>query len=174
MNLQMSEEILSAVKQYRLPRYNELPNVGLYLKQAARYINEYLAPFPDMTITESMISNYVKKQLVSNPKKKQYDREQLAYLLFIAVSKSVLSLDHIKELLELQKNTYPCEVAYNYFCSEFENMLQYVFGIKAEMESVGKDSGDAKLLFRNIIVTVAHKIYLEQCFYALEDKGSPA
>ena len=48
-----------------------------------------------------MISNYVKKKLVSNPVKKQYSREQIAYLLFIAVAKSALSMDEIKLVLEM-------------------------------------------------------------------------
>lgn len=167
MDLQINQDILSLIAKYRLPRYHEIPNVGLYLNQVARFINEYLEPFSDMTITESMISNYVKMHIISNPVKKQYDREQIAYLLVIAISKSVLSLDNISKLLKVQKQTYTCEVAYDYFCDEFENVLQYVFGIKKEMDSIGNDSTQAKLLFKNIIVTVAHKTYLEQCFCSL-------
>ena len=167
MELQLNEEILEAVKDYRLPRYHEIPDVGLYLNQVAKYINGYLEPFSDMSITESMISNYVKKRLVSNPQRKQYNREQLAYLIVIAVAKSILSLENVGQLLELQKQTYSCEVAYDYFCDEFENVLQYVFGLRETMEQVGEDQNDAKFLFRNIIITVAHKIYLDQCFLAL-------
>lgn len=168
MNLQISQSTMEAIKQYRLPRYNEIPNVGLYLNQVARYINEYLAPISDTAITESMISNYVKMHIIDSPSKKQYDREQLAYLLVIAISKSVVSLDNLAKLFDIQKQKYTCEVAYDYFCDEFENVLQYVFGMKEKMEWIGTETNEAKLLFRNIIITVAHKIYLEQCFCSLE------
>lgn len=170
MNLQINESTLEAIGSYHLPRYQEIPNVGLYLNQVARYINEYLAPFSDMTITESMISNYVKMHMITNPVKKQYDREQMAYLIVIAISKSVVSLENIAKLLELQKETYTCAVAYDYFCDEFENVLQYVFGLKDSMENIGNETNQAKILFRNIIVTVAHKIYLEQSFCTLVEK----
>lgn len=167
MELRVNEETLEAIRICHLPRYHEIPDVGLYLNQVAKYINGYLTPFCDMSITESMISNYVKKRLVSNPEKKQYNREQLAYLIVIAVAKSILSLENVRQLLELRKQTYSCETAYNYFCGEFENVLQYVFGIRETMEQVGEEQSDAKFLFRNIIITVAHKIYLDQCFLAL-------
>lgn len=168
MDIQLEREVLEEIRNYHLPRYSEIPNVGLYLNQVAKFINEYLAPFCDMNITESMISNYVKKHLVSNPKKKQYDREQLAYLIFIAFAKSILSLNNIQALLKLQKETYESGVAYEYFCCEFENVLQYVFGLKDNMDDIGNDDSDAKFLFRNVIITLVHKIYLDHCFRAIE------
>lgn len=170
MEIQLNQQVLDAIHSYRLPRYQEIPDVGLYLNQAAKYINTYLQPFYDMNITESMISNYVKKHLIANPEKKQYSREQLACLLFIAVAKSVLPLNHIHLLLDIQKQTYESHVAYDYFCSEFENILQYVFGLKAAAEPVSQDTNDAKFLFRNIIVTAAHKIYLDHCFHMIESR----
>lgn len=170
MDLQVNAQILEAVRTYRLPRYHEIPDVGLYLNQVAKYINDYMEPFTDMDITESMISNYVKKRLISSPVKKQYNREQIANLLVIAVVKSILSLENVKSLLELQKQTYPGDTAYNYFCEEFENILQYVFGIREEMGQTGAENSDAKQLFRNIIITVSHKVYLDQCFRELQGK----
>lgn len=167
MEIQIDQKVLQDIEGYRLPRYMEIPNVGLYLNQAARFINEYLEPFCDMNITESMISNYVKKHLVAHPEKKQYNRDQLAYLLFIAVAKSVLSLDNIQCLLTLQKQTYDSKTAYDYFCCEFENILQYVFGLKESMDKIGNDTNDMKLLFHNVINTVVHKIYLDHCFHAI-------
>lgn len=150
--------------EYHLPRYTEIPNVGLYLNQVAKFINEYLAIFEDMTITESMISNYVKKHLISNPTKKQYSREQIAYLLFVALAKSVLSLSQIQMLFDIQKEQYSSSVAYDYFCMEFENVLQYVFGVKEKMEEIGTEASSAKILLRNTIITVVRKIYLDYSF----------
>ena len=79
--------IAASVRDFCLPRYNEIPNVGLYLEQTTKYICEYLAPLGEFSLTSSMISNYVKKGLIANPVKKQYSREQIAYLFFIAVAK---------------------------------------------------------------------------------------
>lgn len=38
------QEFLEAVQEFRLPRFSEIPNVGLYLEQASKYISEYLSP----------------------------------------------------------------------------------------------------------------------------------
>ena len=166
MNEMTKEMITAPIRDFHFPKYDEIPNVGLYLEQITKYINEYLAPFEDLTITASMISNYVKKGLIANPVKKQYYREQIAYLFFIAAAKSVLSLDNIALFLEMQKSTYSAQKAYDYFCLEFENVLPYVFGLKESLDTIGVDNTDEKIMLRNTIITVAHKIYLEKCFHA--------
>jgi len=159
--------ISQSVQDFHLPRYNQIPNVGLYLDQVTKYICEYLAPLQENAITGSMISNYVKKGLLSNPVKKQYSRDQIAYLMFIALAKSVLSLDNLTLFIRLQQRTYSTERAYEYLCSEFENILQYIFGLKQDIDTVGIDSTDEKFMLRATIITIAHKIYLEKCFAAM-------
>ena len=84
----------------RLPYYTDIPDVGLLLDQTARLINGYLEPLDDISITNSMISNYVKHQIIARPVKKLYYREQIASLIFIAIAKTVLSLEDISSLLE--------------------------------------------------------------------------
>ena len=148
-----------------------LYGVGLYLEQTVKYINECLAPLTEEAITTSMVSNYVKRDLVDNPLKKQYSREQIAYLIFIAVVKNVLSMDEIRLIITIQKDTYSSEVAYNYFCSEMENILAYIFGQTLELDSVGNDNTDEKIMLRNIIITAALKIYLGKLFSGLQSKN---
>ena len=134
MKQETKERVASSVANFRLPRYEEIPNVGLYLEQTTKYISEYLAPLGDYGLTNSMISNYVKKGLVANPVKKQYDREQIAYLFFIAVAKTVLSLDALTGFIQLQKRTYPLDVAYDFFCRQFEGLLKFSFELTDAME----------------------------------------
>lgn len=167
MKQETKQQISRSVQDFRLPRYHEIPNVGLYLEQATKLICEYLAPLQENAITGSMISNYVKKGLVSNPVRKLYNRDQIAYLLFIALAKNVLSLDNLTLFIRLQQQTYATERAYNYLCAEFENILQHVFGLKEDIDTVGVDSTDEKFMLRATIITIAHKIYLEKCFAAM-------
>lgn len=160
---EIQENIGRSIEGFRLPKYSEIPDVGLFLEQTTKYICQCLAPL-GVTITGSMISNYVKMKLIASPVKKQYSREQIAYLLFIAVGKSVLSLENIQILFQLQKRTYSTQRAYEYFCEEFENVLFLVFGLKQESDVVGEDISQLKQMLRNTIITVCHKIYLEKCF----------
>lgn len=164
MRKEVKEEIVASIQDFRLPRYQEIPDVGLYLEQVAIYISERLAPLENITLTGSMISNYVKKGLLKSPVKKQYDRDQVAYLFFIAIAKSVISMEDIRLLFELQKKAYEPQRAYDYFCMEFENILQHVFGIKEQLDVIGVDDTDEKEMLRNTIITVAHKVYLDKYF----------
>ena len=94
-----SEQKLAAaesIRNFRLPRYREIPDVGLYLEQTNKYLAAFLEPVLPGSLTPSMISNYVKKGLIDSPAKKQYGREQIAYLFFIAMAKNVLSLDALR------------------------------------------------------------------------------
>ncbi|MBQ5328204.1 MAG: DUF1836 domain-containing protein [Oscillospiraceae bacterium] len=164
------EEIQNLIKDFSLPRYNDIPNVGLYLEQVVKYISEYLEPLGSFSLTGSMVSNYVKKGLVENPVKKQYDREQIAYLFFIAVAKNMLSMEDIRLLFEMQHKTYEPKRAYDYFCSEFENVLEYVFGVKENLDNVGTDSNDTKTMLRNTIIAVAYKVYLDKYLSSLHSE----
>ncbi len=78
------------IQRFRLPRYREIPDVGLYLDQTVKYINGFLMVLGDMEITASMVSNYVKKGYISNPVRKQYSARQIAQLFFIAIAKTVI------------------------------------------------------------------------------------
>ena len=97
--------MIAQISEFRMPRYREIPDVGLYLDQTVKYMNRYLAPLGCMEITTSMVSNYVKKGYIVSPVRKQYSAEQIAYLLFIAVAKSALSMENITRLFQMQRKT---------------------------------------------------------------------
>ncbi|MBQ8535858.1 MAG: DUF1836 domain-containing protein [Clostridia bacterium] len=166
MNQGINEKISASIQTFNLPDYQSIPDVGLYLEQTVRYISDCLSPLSSISITGSMVANYVKKDLIDNPVKKQYSREQIAYLIFIAVAKTVLSLEDIQLLIKLQKKTYTAQRAYEYFAREFINILYFVFGLKETLDEIGVDNTDEKTMLRNTIITVAHKIHLDKCFEA--------
>lgn len=161
------QKVSQTVKDFHFPRYNEIPNVGLYLEQATKYVCEYLAPLGEYTLTPSMISNYVKKGLIANPVKKQYGREQIAYLFFIAIAKSVLSLDALTGFIKIQQSSYTLPKAYDYFCEQFEELLRFTFELQDTMEVVGEDNTDEKRLLFTCIVAAVQKVYLEKCLEAI-------
>ena len=166
----LGERVSAKIINFKLPEYEQIPDVGLYLEQTVRFIEEYLAPLPNLSITGSMVANYVKKGLIVNPVKKLYDREQIAWLIFIAVAKSVLALDDIRLLMELGKKRYTPQKAYEYFVQEFTNVLHYVFGLKENLDSIGEENTDEKAMLRNTIFTVALKSYLDGCFAVLHEE----
>ena len=106
-----------------LPRYKDIPDIGLLLEQTVRLVNGYVEPLGVSGLTSSMVSNYVKHDIIDRPRRKQYGRDQLAYLTFIAVAKMVLPLDDIQVILEKQRERCSVELAYDCFCEELECAL---------------------------------------------------
>ena len=170
MKLKTKQKIADSLRDFRLPRYQEIPDTGLYLEQVAKYISSYLSVLEEGSLTPSMISNYVKKDLVANPVKKRYGREQIAYLIFIAIAKNVLSLDGLINFIAVQKRTYALQKAYDYFCEQFENTLLFTAEAKDTLDIVGEDSTDEKRLLFSCIVAVTQKIYLERCLEAISQE----
>ena len=173
MKLKTKQKIADSLRNFHLPRYEELPDVGLYLEQTAKYISEFLSPLEEGSLTPSMVSNYVKKGLIRNPVKKQYGREQIAYLFFIALTKNVLSLDGLINFIALQKRTYSLQKAYDYFCEQFENTLLFTAEVKDTLDIAGEDTTDEKRLLFSCIVAVTQKIYLERCLEAISREEAP-
>ena len=160
MDKEMKRRMAESVRGLRLPRYAEIPTVGLYLEQTIKYINSYLAPLGCLELTGSMVSNYVKKGLIPAPVKKQYFPEQISYLFFVALAKNLTSMENIDLLISVQRATYTLPVAYDYMCGELENMLFYFFGLKDRPEEVGETDSDEKNLLRGLIMSAANVIYL--------------
>lgn len=153
------------VQEFHLPRYSEIPNVGLYLEQVAKYVNGYLSLLGCMELTTSMISNYVKKGIVSNPIKKLYYTEQIAYLFFIAIAKSVLSIENTHIIIKMQKEVYDSETAYDYFCDEWERMLKAVFDMEYEEPiDAAEKNHKVKSMLRSVLFAAAHMVYLNDQF----------
>ena len=164
-DMDMPKEVNSMIENiegFRLPRYEQIPNVGLYLEQVVRYVNAHLAPLGESELTSSMVSNYVKQGLIPSPIKKAYTAEHLARLLFIAVVKPVVQLEGLRLMFGIQEDNYPLQTAYDYFCDEFENMLGAAFGIAPARDGIGKTQSDAKDLLRNTILATVNKVYLDR------------
>ena len=152
-----------------LPPYREIPDVGLYLNQVVKYLTDCVGGCPGISITDSMVSNYVKQKLVPNPVRKEYSRDHLVLLLFIAIVKNVLSLEDIRLLLALRREKYTVEEGYNLFRARMQAVLPAVFEGKELPKSSASDDF-ALTLFDSVIITAARKIYLDYCFYKLSGK----
>ncbi len=154
------------IQDFHFPAYNEIPDVGLYLKQVVRYLNDTLNPYFDIAITDTMISNYVKLHLVPGAVKKLYYRDHIALFLFIILSKSMVSLDHIQTLLKLQQEQYETKDAYIRFVTAFEKILRNIYG--AEKEPLSEPEDSYQKLVKNVIIGIVQKYYIETCFRELD------
>lgn len=155
------------IRTFRLPKYEQLPDMGLYLEQVTAYLNSQLAPLGCIEITGSMIRNYVKKGLIANPVKKRYYADHIAHLFAICLLKYVMSLENIHALFVRQRQVYSIQVAYDYLGEEMENTLWVQFGLKAALAEIGITSSIEKQMLRSAIIALSNIIYLNGCFRLL-------
>lgn len=166
MNDQIRQELTEAIRGFRLPRYRELPDIGLHLEQVTRYVGRYVPG----QVTPSMVSNYVKQKTIPGPSKKSYGPDSIAYLIFVSFVKNVVSMEDIRLLIDIQQDSYSLAVAYDYFCDELENLLQFVCGLKEAPDRVGRDHSPQKELLRTALLSISYKIYLDHYLRLLHEE----
>ena len=164
---QIDQEIITKI---HIPRWNELPEIDLYLDQVVNYLEKHLGQYnvneEDKIITKTMINNYVKLGIMPAPEKKKYSREHIAYLIVICVLKQVYSINDIGKLISLTIQYFELSKAYNRFCANLEISVKNVFSRK-EFPNVERMTEEQYLL-KNVVQSFADKLYVELKFFNSE------
>jgi len=162
----MSTIDLELIMKMHIPRWNELPEIDLYLDQVVNYLEKYLGQYnvnkEDKIITKTMINNYVKQGIMPAPEKKKYSKSHVAYLIVICVLKQVYSISDIGKLISLTIQYFELSKAYNRFCANLEVSVKNVF-VRKEFPNVEKMTEEQYLL-KNVVQSVADKMYVEFTF----------
>ena len=92
------------LNRFRLPAWEEIPDIGLYMEQVVTLLREYLDYLPpelkeEEAVTAAAINNYVRTRGMPGPQKKRYYRVHLAYLIMICTLKQGLSISLVQKLL---------------------------------------------------------------------------
>ncbi len=164
------------LKELAIPRWEELPDLDLYMDQVLSYINSRLEPLSigeDRTVlTSSMVNNYVKTNIVKPPVKKHYKRYHLAYLFVVMLMKRCYSLQEISRLIQVYSNIEdPGRVSrdYNKFVSVFETCLQQMLESgRCDTEFIEDPSLEQQIML-NVIRTLCSKIWVQNSLRSLDE-----
>ena len=112
--------------KYRLPAWEDIPDIGLYMEQVVQVLKTYLDYLPpelkeEQFITASTINNYVRTRIMPKPVKKKYYRTHIAYLIMICSLKQGLNLSLIQRLVP---------------CPQPDEELQRIYTVYADRHSV--------------------------------------
>ena len=130
--------VCAQVAGLRLPRWDELPDLELYMDQVLSLMERYLGAYPGYDrkgLTASMVNNYVKLGVMPPPTKKKYARVHLAHLIMICVMKGSFPIELIKNLVLAAEGEQDDRTGYNWFCDEFEASM------RRSAEEVSGDTG---------------------------------
>lgn len=144
--------------EYRLPAWEELPNIGLYMEQVVILIRQYLNYFPselreEQVITPAAINNYVRKKIMPVPVKKKYYRIHIAYLIMICTLKHCLAIPTLKTMIPMglsedeMRKVYTAYVerhrmACTYFVRQVHVVAGGILNQQTESEITTNDTGD--------------------------------
>ena len=92
--------------EYRLPKWDQIPDLGLYMEQVLVLMKQYLDYLPpelkdEQFITAATINNYVRGKYMPEPIKKKYYRVHLAYLIIICTLKQSLSIATLVRMIPM-------------------------------------------------------------------------
>lgn len=146
---------------YHMPRWDELPNINLFLKQVVEYVKNSLKFINTDTdiLTPTMVNNYVKANLIDAPRKKEYSKEQISKIFVICILKQVYSMQEIKILINYALQDNEIEKAYNSFCDLFEQAIYCAYNKKNFIAKCNTNAD--RYLLNSVLVSCSYKIYVE-------------
>lgn len=156
-------------EKFHLPRWNEFPNINLYIDQVVSLLENYLSNYikndsekDGKIVTKTMINNYVKHGVINSPVNKKYNKIHIAYLFVIFILKQIYSIEEIKKLITLALKTSSVDQAYNRFCSELEKAILMTFTGKSYINN--DKLSQEQYLLRNVVQSFANKLYVQKVF----------
>ena len=145
---------------FHCPRWEELPDVELYVDQVVNYIERHLSVLnvseEGRFITASMINNYVKMKLIPAPMKKRYGVRQLARLIVICSLKRDFSIAELHAMMDFELAKFENRFIYNVFCEEMERTIRHVF-LGETITQPGPSAEEA--IVRAVMTAFANKLY---------------
>ncbi|MGY4104967.1 DUF1836 domain-containing protein [Ignavigranum ruoffiae] len=118
-----------AILKFRCPRWDDLPAESLFNREVVEYLSKTLSVLfaEDDFITQTIIQNYSKRGIIPKLAGRKYEREHIAYLIIILIYKQILSIDRVKQGVDLQLALMPPAQAYNVFALALDQAIQRTF-----------------------------------------------
>lgn len=159
------EEVLGEIEEtlleYKLPTWEELPYIELYMDQVISILGNYLEIYYETIgsqkfITPSMINNYVKLKIIPSPVKKRYSRVHLAYLIIICTLKQTLDMATIQKIIPLGITEEETGLIYNSFIKNQRKAFAYVTeNVKLVANPILKNEGDSQERLNDLLMQVS-------------------
>ncbi len=137
---EIQKNSLDTLAKRSLPRWEELPDLELYMDQVLSLIGRYIPSGEAKGLTASMVNNYVKQKVLPPPVNKRYGRGHIAALLMLCTLKSVMPISAIQQLFQSRGGAEGLRQLY----SGFRELYSQVNRAVAEQLSL-LPSGDDRL-----------------------------
>lgn len=156
----------SYMEDFRLPSWEALPDMELYMDQVISLANRYLNLFPqddtNPVITASAVNNYVRLRMMPAPERKRYSRHHMACVIMICVLKQSLSLAEIQRILPLEMTEENIRQTYNDFVGKMatttELFIDQVAEVANQVLAPENEHGCESLVLHSAVSSVLYKL----------------
>lgn len=154
---------LKSIETFHCPRWEELPNIPLYMDQVVMVVEQALLLFSEeeKSITPAMINNYVKHGFLPPPVKKKYGRSHVAALIVIGIMKKVLSISEIISLMNAVTQELGEEEGYNMFCTRLEETLKIAFANEQDLNFFSWEESGVLSTLNGALTALMGKLYVQ-------------
>lgn len=118
------------LNNYRLPMWEDIPDIGLYMEQIVTLLKGYLDYLPpelkeEQFISAATVNNYVRKKIMPEPIKKKYYRIHIAYLIMICSLKHCLSIPTLQTMIPMGLSEDELKSIYNSYVVQHSKAAVY-------------------------------------------------
>jgi len=148
------------LNDFRLPGWNDLPSITLYMEQVIGLINQYLGffvydPSEEKLLTPSMVNNYVKQHLLPPPVRKKYGKKHIALLIMICTMKQTIGMAAVASMLPPDDETLIYQ-EYERFTASYLRISRYVVQqAKASAEPIFDPASNTGAEVNDLIIGAA-------------------
>lgn len=177
--------ICEKLAAHRLPRWDNFPDIELYMDQVVAVMEKALEIYnkdgaeESKLITPSIINNYVKLKVIPAPNKKKYNREHLAYLVMICILKQTLAISSIAKIIESNLENKTIDKLYDDFCNIYENVIPFVDmgepifegDDQTALTALDMEDDINGFILKSAILSTAGKFVCEEMLSAMNTEG---
>lgn len=157
----MKENFKEILNSRKIPVWNELPEIDLYMDQIIVLMEKYLgSTADDKLITPSMINNYVKLGIIPPPEKKKYSKIHIAYLIIICSLKQVMPIPDIKILIDEKLKNQSIEDLLNEYSKLYSNTADKIVELSDIYEQETKNNSAMYLAVSASICRFTSEMFL--------------
>jgi len=163
--------------ELHIPRWDEIPDMGLYMEQVVSLVNHALGPAVSeisyAPLTPNMVNNYVKAKIVGAPTNKKYDRLSVAQIIVVYLLKMCYSTEEASKLIDTGMAIARPNILYNRFCRAIEDAMRSVFEGNIALSNEHLPDRRLRYLLGNFALSFACKFYVQKVFLRdnTEEKG---
>lgn len=157
-------KIKKTIEKFRLPTWDELPSIYLYMDQVIELTTEYFEGISSLIgdekiLTAPMINNYIKLKVMPAPVKKRYGKAHLAYLFMISSLKQCMNISAMESIIPLMDDEEKIKAMYSDFTANQKAALDFLKNAMDRVLENRTEQDNQNLMLQVILASNFMKIF---------------